>query len=541
MKKMCALFTALVLTLGLAACGGFDRGDGDDYDPTKTYLQIGNFDGGLGDAWLRTVADEYERLNPDIRIKINNKKDEYGDATLIENMDSYGNDLYFVNGITYQTYVNRGAIADITDVVTDSTEGASIADRMNPTLRDYYKTSDNKFYAVPFFDSIFGTVYDVDLFEEEGFYFNTDGNLICEDSSVTDLSAGPNGKAGDSDDGLPATYTQWKALLAAIKDHGMTPYIWTGQYNYYRYRFMTSIWADYEGKENFELNMSFSGQYTFDGDETPTAITSRNAYLLQKQQGKKYALDMAEYIIRNGNYYTDSFSTINSHTMAQTNYLRSVVASSMNRVAMILEGAWWENEARTVFRDMASKYDAKYAYGSRRFGFMPVPKSDDGKSAEGTTLISSTGNSVVFVSAGSTQKELAKDFLKFAHSEASLRTFTRMTGCIRPYDYTLTDAERSEMTHFTKNMWDLYHSADTDIVHVTLYQHPAFSEQKQYLGSNAESWWWKTTIGSTSYVDAMQQFSLRKASELNAENYFAGLQTTFSQSTWNQTMSRYFE
>ena len=534
-KKTVALLTCAVMAFGLSGC--FRRDEVEDYDPTKTYLYIGNYDGGLGDEWLSSLADEYMKKHTDVIIKINNHKDNYADATLLERMDDYGNDMYFVNAVTYSNYVGRGKMLDITDVVTENLDGESesIEDKMNPTLREYYKTDDNKYYAVPFFDSIFGTVYDVDLFEQEGLYFNENGNLMCDDGSSDVKSAGPNGISGDYDDGLPATFSQWKELMYVMqKGLSIVPYIWTGEYTYYRYRYLTSIWADYEGKDNFDLNMTFDGSYTFPGDVEATPISVNNAYLLQKQPGKKYALDYAEYIIRNGLYATTSFDSTNTHMMAQRSYLLSAEADT--RYAMIIEGGWWENEAKDFFDTMAADNGEQYAYGTRKFAFMPTPKADDGSSAPGTTLISSTGNSVAFITSNTAVPELAKDFLRFVHTDHAQRTFTRMTGAIRPYDYDLTEAETSEMTHYAKNMWDIYHSDDTDISYITLYYNDCFIQEASFLGSN---WWWKSTVNNKEYLDALYEFW--QESSLNAENYFNGLQVTFSQSKWNDRMSKYFD
>lgn len=141
MKRKIAVLLILVLTISCFS-GCFRRDEIKEYDPTKTYLYIGNFDGGLGDEWLTYLAEEYMDLHEDVVIKINNDKDRYADATLLERMDDYGNDMYFVNSVTYSNYVGRGKMLDITDVVTENldAENKSIEDKMNPTLRDYYKT-----------------------------------------------------------------------------------------------------------------------------------------------------------------------------------------------------------------------------------------------------------------------------------------------------------------------------------------------------------------------------------------------------------------
>ncbi len=546
MKLTALIMSGTLLLAGATGCGGFRGDDDETLDPSKTYLFVGNYNGGLGYAWLEDVAEKYTALHPDVVIKIENDKDRYEDTTLETQIHTYGYDMYFVNGITYSNYVGKGLVADITDVVTEGGE-TSIESRMNPTLRDYYdydKTeAGKKFYAVPFHDSLFGTVYDVDLFEgkdaegnqtEDVLYFNTNGKLICDDPTNTTKSAGPNGETGDYDDGLPATFTEWKTLVDTMDDLSITPYTWTSEYWYYRYRWLTSVWADYEGKENFDLNMTFDGEYTFDGDTEPTEISVDNAYLLQGQLGKKYALEYAEYIMDNNYYTEDPFNTNNKHITAQKTYLRSVVDPNLNRIAMIMEGAWWENEIKDYFGTLADRYGDHLAYKTRKFGFMPTPKSDDGKSSDGTTLISSTANSAVFIYSGTQKMELAKDFFKFAHSEESMRTFTRVSGGIRPYDYTLQDTDKNEMTYFAKSMWDIYHDDGTDISYVTIYNHNCFTEKASYLGTN---WWWKTTVGKNTYDDVFKE--LWQNTSLNAENWFEGLKKTYSESSWKSEMKDY--
>lgn len=530
------VFVLLIIGLSLVVSGcKFGRGPIDDIDPSKTQLYVGNYDGGLGDEWLRAVADRYEEENEDIQIFIVNEKDLFSDSNLLTNMPNYSNDIYFINAITYKNFVAQERLADITDVVNSKADGEelTIKEKMNDTLAAYYETEDNKFYAVPFFDSIFGTVYDVDLFESEGFYYNTNGNLIAFDSSNKTLSPGPNGISGDYDDGLPRTFTEWKNLVTELSYSGITPYIWTGQYEYYRQRYITGIWADYEGKENFDLNFKLNGEYTFKGDTTPTVISIENAYLLQKQYGKEYALNYVDYTIKNRLYSNTSFNTTNTHTMAQQEYLLSAVSNK--RIAMILEGGWWENEARAFFNAMEKKYGEEYGFGQRRFGFMPTPKADDGTSALETTLISSTGNSVVCINAKTTVLDIAKDFLKFAHSEESLRTFTKYTGSVRPYKYDLIEEDFEVMTHYAKNMYQIYSDDKTQISYITLYYHNAFIEEANFFGTG---WLWRSTINKLIYNEPFYEFS--QDSTLTAKIYAKGLETTYSKANWDNRLSKYF-
>ena len=531
-KKTVALLTCAVMAFGLSGC--FRRDEVEDYDPTKTYLYIGNYDGGLGDEWLSSLADEYMKKHTDVIIKINNHKDNYADATLLERMDDYGNDMYFVNAVTYSNYVGRGKMLDITDVVTEDLDGESesIEDKMNPTLREYYKTDDNKYYAVPFFDSIFGTVYDVDLFEQEGLYFNENGNLMCDDGSSDVKSAGPNGISGDYDDGLPATFSQWKELMYVMqKGLSIVPYIWTGEYTYYRYRYLTSIWADYEGKDNFDLNMTFDGSYTFPGDVEATPISVNNAYLLQKQPGKKYALDYAEYIIRNGLYATTSFDSTNTHMMAQRSYLLSAEADT--RYAMIIEGGWWENEANDTFLNM-SVGDPEMAKTSRRFGFMPMPKATTAEIGEKSTMLD-TLYSMCFINKNVEDDpvvfDLAKKFLMFANTQQSLEEFTVITSSPKALNYEISEENQEKMSYFARDVWNL--AERSDIVY-PISTNPLYLNNQSSFGYGDT---FASKVNGTVYTDigsAIYNF------KFTPKQLFDGIAELNSKANWESLYSQYF-
>lgn len=531
--KMSLIVMSLISIISLTGC--FEREAEYEIDPNRTQLYIGLYDGDLGGAWLDEVISKYEAANSDVQVIVNPEKDLYGDVNLLTNMPSYNNDIYFLNGNTYSNYVAQGRLLDITDAVTADIDGEnkSIEDKMDETLKDFYNL-DGKYYAVPFFDAIFGTIYDVDLFEQEGFYFNTDGELLC-DSGNEELSAGPNGVVGDYDDGLPATYSQWQTLVDTMNISGITPYTWTGQYPLYRQRFISSIWADYEGKENFDLNMSLNGEYTFAGDTEPTTITLKNGYLLKNQKGQEYALQMAKYIIDKSYYTSNAFDSVNTHQMAQQSYLLSAVEGK--RIAMILEGGWWENGSREFFGTMAGRYGEDYGYGQRRFGFMPTPKADDGSSNPGTTLISSTGNSFVCISSKTSKADLAKDFLKFVHSDESLRTFTRVTGSVRPYEYNLTQTDRDEMTYFANMMFDIYRDEKTQICYTNIYKNDVFYKETSYL--SYANWSLGAEIYGYSTNDPFYEFS--QSASLTVQQYLEGMKSRYSKSSWEKELGKYFK
>lgn len=321
LKRVGTIFITILLAASATGCGRFGGGNSDD--PNTLY--VGNYQGGLGKAWLEEIAAKFEAENPGINVEIDEEKDRFGDSMLLQNIKHFRQDVYFLNQITYSNYVNAGVLADITDVVTEKREetrlingvetvqSVSIEEKMDDYLADYYKwDGDGKYYAIPFYNSAFGAVYDVDLFDQMKYYFR-DGYTSLEDNPfVTTLdqsakggkrTAGVDGEYGTSDDGLPATYDELLALMDLMKLDNVIPFMWNGQYYNYRERFFASLWADFEGKDNYNLNSSFDGEYTFpagvlteeeatqwnavtnpDGSQT-VQISNANAYLLQKQTG----------------------------------------------------------------------------------------------------------------------------------------------------------------------------------------------------------------------------------------------------------------
>lgn len=557
-KKILSITLIACIAFTAIGCNVFSGGGGKS-DPNTLY--VGNYDGGLGEAWLRAVADKFEAQNPGIKVEIDSEKDLFGDTSLMTNMPNYRQDMYFLNQITYSNYVKRGVIADITDVVTEkrsenrlvdgveTEQSISIEDKMHETQKAYYKTSNGKYYAVPFVESIFGAVYDVDLFDEKGYYFDEKGTLVLRrgtrdaekysdkvvfataNGKECTLGNGPDGKIGTFDDGLPATYSDLFALMDQMKLDSVTPFMWNGQYPLYRERFLTTLWADYEGAENYNINSTFSGSYTFEGDDTATVINNSNAYLLQNQKGKEIAVDTARKIIRGGYYLTNSFDTVQSHIMVQGDYLYSRYRNQP--VAFIIEGGWWENESRDkAFASMAQSYGEEWAYGKRKFAFLPTPKVDESAIGGRRTILSASGGSVVCVNAKTTKKELAEKFIAFAHSDESLRTFTTYTGVPRPYDYELSAGDENSMTYFSRDLWEVYHDENTDVVYNSISFNTMKNTEKTYFNG------WAFGASNVKGVDYEEPFlAFRNWSDLTTSEYLAGMRRKYD--NWNKALASY--
>lgn len=95
---------------------------------------------------------------------------------------------------------------------------------------------------------------------------------------------------------------------------------------------------------------------------------------------------------------------------------------------MLIDGGWWENEAKATIEEMTTKYGDEYA--NRRFGIMTVPRFEGGSTQK--TLYSVTGNSVVLIRKNAKQPDWAIKFLRYTTTDENLRLYTRMTALRAP-------------------------------------------------------------------------------------------------------------
>lgn len=498
-KKIGAILlaTCLVSSFGLAGAGcNKNNGDGGEaIDPNRTQLYVNVRNCGIGTGFVEDLKVAYEKKNPKAQIIITTN-DNYDHEGLQALKVAEKVDVVFAPNFILQDLVSinnqtSDLFADITDIVTEGAENSIMA-KMYREEKDYHNIGTEnqpKFYSLPWYVSYHGTVYDVDLFEEKGFY-EVEGytGLDCTADTEDDYW-GPDGKENTYDDGLPATWEDMKLLMDEMVGNNITPFTWTS-FKGYSDAWLSSVWANYEGADNYSLLTSIDGTYTYSEDtdwltggtensETgfkELSVSMANGDSMAYQNGKKAALEVAEYIIQNNLYSAKALGTTQNHYEAQTEYLFSAelckTDSKVQRIAFLLEGNWWENEAREAFAEMAEAYNAKYAYGTRRFGYFPWPKfigSEDipDQVNTQTTLMGGVVTNRVnacAINKRTKQLDLAKDFVQFAYSDEGNAIFTTASGVLRPFDYTLTAEQRGDLTHFQKTLYDLSREESTQKV-----------------------------------------------------------------------------
>ena len=469
MKKFIAILLSLVVCfgtmLGVTACG--DTED-EEIDKTKTQLYVGIYDGGLGTEWAKKVKTAFEAKYADtefepgtgkrgVQVLIRPDKLGYEPDTLIANIQSGVEtcDVYLTANNLYYKFVQGGVAEDITDLLGEKVYGEdgelsengtiSLLDKMDDYFVETFKWSDGKYYGFPFEDSLQGLIYDEDLFNERRWT-------------------------------VPTTMSDFYKLIARMANSSVTPFTWTGTINAFYYTCLTTaIVAQYEGSEGVKAYKSYTGTLDSDNyyyDETNpenNVITEKNAWKLAGNRGNLEALKFLREITKDARYCSSlAFGGSQTHLTAQQEFLLSIEKESntgSGRIAMLLDGEWWENEARGQFGEMASR-DENYGYGKRNFKFLPMP-AIDGQKSDKRTVVSFSSGSVGFVSTKAARKDIAKLWIQFMHQNSQLTTFTTTTGSSLPYKYTLSDEAYASLTSFAKSVWDVKHDENVEIIRGT--------------------------------------------------------------------------
>ena len=317
---------------------------------------------------------------------------------------------------------------------------------------------------------------------------------------------------------------------------GITPFTWSGQnVDSYTNWILAALATDYEGKDQMMLNYNFNGtaknlatiqngEIVLDANDT--VITPDKGYEMYRTAGRYYALEFFERILDNNYDYKDCFGGA-SQISAQSTFLRSRQDSSLDDIAMLLEGNWWENEATVAnsFSDMSSIFGSKWSRSNRRFGMMPLPKATADKIGEKPTLLDNN-YSYAFIrnDISPDNVELAKLFLKFCYTDASLQEFTRIVGTPKALNYTMP-ADTKWKSAYSKSLWDLYSSADK------VYP---ISSSNIYVKNQS------TFVFYDSFrVDGAAKHAVQELNNggYSSETYFKGIYESRNASWWNATIT----
>lgn len=494
LKTICCLLLAVVVGGGVfIGCNP----QADDVVPDNmTGLYVNTFFAGLGQRWLEEYAREFEEAYKDYEFEPGKK----GVKVVIDTSTSRGYnavvsiantraEVIWQEDLDYYQLVSNGYALDISDIfdkpLTEYGETRSIKDKLDDAFVDYIYSYDGKPYAVPFYDGYKGIIYDVDLFEEKGLYlaegFTLDNPLFTT-GKEGDLpkGKGPDGQPRTFDDGLPQTYDQFFTMMDYMVLQNIVPFVWSGQYTYAD-NLTKGLWVNFEGKDQFELNFNYNtgraatdlvnvaadGTITPYNNGEPVTITPENAYLLFRQEGRIHALNFVKELAKNNKYYYRSaFSTTFSHVAAKEAFLYGRAVSSKETIAMLVDGAWWTEEASGIFESMESEFvdGEKYSRENRRFAFMPFPHYDESRIGRRNTVLSAN-SSFAFINSRIAPEKVgvAKKFIEFTSTDRMIQHFNATIGINRAMNCELTDEYRDKLSPFGLSLFET--RANSDIVY----------------------------------------------------------------------------
>ena len=504
-KTLALTLCAMSAMSGLVACGG--REPAPNVDDGKTQLYVKYYKGGIGAEWIeQTIADfETKYANYSFepnKVGVQIQKDFEKSNIQADLVPESPNHVFLLESMNYYEFYSKGVMYDLTDLTKgyaatgpNAKESATtIENKMSDARKAYYNMGANgqaDYKALPFYESSMSLIYNVDLFEKKGWYFaegmTAEGMteeqqkdftsvyplFIPVGDTTTKKANGPDGEYGTADDGLPATFADFQALLTVITSSGAVPFISNGYSTDYLTSLATEIWATSAGIDEISLNMSLEGssntildldangnvQYDEQGQVKVLEnvdITPSNAYMLHAQKGKLDAIKFVKMLM-NAGYYSSSFSPSFSHRMAQKNFINGYENELCDsEIAMLVDGSWWNSEARTDYTTAEERT-------TKRFANMPIPKPDASQIGKNTVRVSER-SSLMFVNAYTPENVLpaALEFISYLQSDEAMNTFSVHTDMLRAMEYKIGEENLAKMTNFGRANYEMSRSEKTD-------------------------------------------------------------------------------
>lgn len=542
-KLLSIILIGLALVMGLSACtfGEVKKPTSSD----KKQIVISIYNGGHGTEWMDGAIAEFEKDYPEYEIQPERRKRTVAE---IEDLIAIGTqaDAYISGVADFHREIYRGNLEDLSDILDMKVDGTdmTIGGKMNDLeLWKKVASKDGEgLYMLPYDESVLGFNYDHEKFVEYGLmieaqntaqvkadlteqgityeveendykaeeslkliFKSSTGRTNYNDGDII-LRAGKDGKYGTYDDGQPITMAEWNNMFNVLKGIGKAV-IYSGQVLDYTTDIFNAVFAQYDGLNAWDTFMSYEGSYTFEGNSQPTTITLNDGYKVFGMTGIKKATEFLYTYLNNTEYAHEScFMSEESHTDAQGKFVIGSAKTSATSpfTGLLVDGVWWENEARKVFTDLSSgtRPNNDYKYGERDYRIMLLPQLDGQKGIDGEgngSVLSarSTGSVIVPKNLDADILEKTKIFISYTLKDTSLRSFTVKSGSVRPYNYTLTEEDRAQMTSYALNAYDIYNDkANIGIVRPLLDRYVTAVPYKTSKGFNVN---WMSKIGAVSY------------------------------------------
>lgn len=492
-------------------------------DNSKQQIYVFSVNNGMGYKWAEKMAADFNALpeNADYQVIVQTGADDL--LTTMNNAiqaESTDVSIYFGCQSAITSMIKDNRFIDLTSVYETTLAGESTSIKDKTIDYQLYKdafsdTDGNGIYAVPYSTGMSGMVFDYEFFLENGYldYASVDaqadieaqggavevknGKLVATAAfgnySVGDtiLTAGKDGKYGTYDDGQALTEADFYKLLAKIINNQHSPYIFTTQsLEAYVPVIYQGIMAQNMGYDNYYNFMALNGDIKDVSGATEATLTAATGASAWQTQTVKNAYEAGmnffyRTIIGNlGTVGEQTFkpsdvlhkSCVNSASLTHLEAQDKFISGHYDNVgysAFLIEGTWWENEAKGTFDNLLPIEDEPRGFGEREYRYYLYPVSDNQitDSDKSVMAVQDDGCGVLFnntrvfknLKSGVTKDafiQKCKDFIAFTLSNANLEYYTTTTGNPRPFNYTVSDENLAKMTPFQRNCWEITHDTE---------------------------------------------------------------------------------
>ena len=467
-------------------------------DTSKTQIYLHRFAGGFGEAYLNRMIEEW-----------NAKNDKYQIVATAANLDSDADDLtalqtgtnidiFWSSFCRYETgwYHEPNYFEDLSEILDskpDGENGLTVREKIidkNAWLGDATARHGEGCYMLPNTSTIMGFLFDYDAFMENGWLeyapvsekakveadgiicHEEDGKLIFDSSTRENCFyqkgdiitiASHDGIYGTYDDGQPVTMDDFRSMLTLIDASGYTPIGYSGKDEGYIGVMGEMYFAQTIGLDTLHSYLTFNsnGQnMTFvdaSGTETQAPLTIQNGYQAFSLKGYNETVDYAENIFF-GNYTSDYCRTGSTTVddLQQKFVMNDAITDKKTKFAMLVEGNWFESEARSAIENVA-RHNPAHGYGKQRYRLMLTPTDEHTTSEKSVVSAIETGGLLVKKQSDPDKKAAIFDFIKSTLTNDNLAKTCVESGLIRPYSFTLTSDQLAAQTPFQRYCYTLVH------------------------------------------------------------------------------------
>ena len=525
LSKVLSIVMVGAMLMGMAACGR-EITDGVKVDENKFQINAFAVENGVGHQWLVQAAIKWNEMNPDSKFQV---IPQTGSMALHNGLDAMVEakttdiNMYFGSQRPSLSQISKGLFIDVSDVYQMSVDpdGKKIAEKTH-----YYDDLKVAFsnlkgegmYAIPYASGMNGLVFDYDFFADNNYLFWADaselnaviaqegegsavvsGNKLVANKSFGNYQqgerisrAGKDGKYGTYDDGQAMTMKEYEDLLEwiVIQDKNYAYLYATGIIvDAYQRPYLDAVFAQTMGYDNYKNLMSFQGDLKGADGQVQATLTEANGQIAYDTQIVVKSYENAINFYRNNMMgligsvngqscapqqmiSTYSYGNMSlRHTDAQGKYVMSYQDENNKPSAFLLEGSWWEYEAKTYI-DIA-KQDNEYGSNGRDYRFYLIPTQEGQVDTRSVLACQDDGAGVLFNNIPQKVKEAGledeyilecKKFMAFTLSDENLIEFTKNSGVSRPFDYEMTASDLADLTQFQRNNWELSHDTENIVV-----------------------------------------------------------------------------